>query len=267
MFGYILANKDALSEAQQTRYRSLYCGLCQALHSRYGTVARLTLSYDMVFLVLILSGMYEPEETESRGRCLIHPLKSRSRVHSRFVDYAADMTVLLSYEKVLDDRRDEGGVGAAAAEKALKSAYAKAAMRHSEKAQTISALLGQLYAAEEQRLGIDAGANLFGDVMAEIFDCGESLWGSRLREFGAALGRFVYVLDAYADFTEDKKRGRYNPLESNADESVLEVLMGEVAQLFEALPIVEDAEIIRNIIYSGVWLRYRAEQKKRGESQ
>ena len=177
------------------------------------------------------------------------------------------MTVLLSYEKVLDDRRDEGGIASAAAEKALRSAYTAAASRHSAKAQAISGYLKQLYAAEEQRLGIDAGANLFGDVMAEIFDCGESLWGSRLREFGAALGRFVYVLDAYADFDEDKKRGRYNPLESNADESVLEMLMGEVAQLFEALPMLQDAEIIRNIIYSGVWLRYRAEQKKRGESQ
>ena len=267
MFGYILANKDALSETRQTRYRSLYCGLCQALHSRYGTVSRLTLSYDMVFLVLILGSMYEPEESESRGRCLIHPLKSRLRAHNRFVDYAADMTVLLSYEKVLDDRRDEGRAVSDVAQKALKNAYAKASARHPEKAQAISQLLERLYTAEEQRLGIDAGANLFGDVMAEVFDCGESLWSDRLREFGAALGRFIYVLDAYADFAEDKKRGRYNPLESNADESVLEVLMGEVAQLFEALPLLRDAEIIRNIIYSGVWLRYRAEKKKRGESQ
>jgi hypothetical protein len=33
-------------------------------------------------------------------------------------------------------------------------------------------------------------------------------------------------------------------------------MMTEAARAFERLPIIENAEIIRNILYSGVWCRY-----------
>ena len=39
-------------------------------------------------------------------------------------------------------------------------------------------------------------------------------------------------------------------------------LMAECAKSFERLPIVENAEILRNIIYSGVWTRYEYLQLK-----
>ena len=38
--------------------------------------------------------------------------------------------------------------------------------------------------------------------------------------------------------------------------------MAECAKSFERLPIVENAEILRNIIYSGVWTRYEYLQLK-----
>ena len=155
-----------------------------------GSASCMTLSYDMVFLVLVLSSMYEPEESLLSERCIIHPIKKQPKAQSRFIDYAADMTVLLTYEKVLDDRRDEGGVLSAGAQKALHSAYREASARQPHKAQTVSNLLTRLYDAEDKKMGIDEGANLFGLVMAEIFDCGESLWGDSLRAFGEALGRF-----------------------------------------------------------------------------
>ena len=55
MFGYILANRDALTEEQQERYRALYCALCRTLGKEYGTLAKLSLSYDMVMLILMLN--------------------------------------------------------------------------------------------------------------------------------------------------------------------------------------------------------------------
>ena len=39
-------------------------------------------------------------------------------------------------------------------------------------------------------------------------------------------------------------------------------LMAECAKSFERLPIVENADILRNIIYSGVWTRYEYLQLK-----
>ena len=45
--------------------------------------------------------------------------------------------------------------------------------------------------------------------------------------------------------------------------SMLTMLIGECAAVFELLPIVQDADIMRNIIYSGVWTRYNAEMARR----
>ena len=43
---------------------------------------------------------------------------------------------------------------------------------------------------------------------------------------------------------------------------VLTVNIAECTGEFEQLPIIDDAEIMRNILYSGVWIRY---EKAKGE--
>ncbi len=44
---------------------------------------------------------------------------------------------------------------------------------------------------------------------------------------------------------------------------LLTMLLGECSTAFEALPVLQDVELLRNILYSGVWLRYEAAMKKR----
>jgi len=43
-------------------YRSYYCGLCQSLKERYGVLGQLSLNYDMTFILMLLTGLYEPED-------------------------------------------------------------------------------------------------------------------------------------------------------------------------------------------------------------
>ena len=43
-------------------YHRYYCGLCRALKEDQGAKGQLSLSYDMTFLVLLLTGLYEPSE-------------------------------------------------------------------------------------------------------------------------------------------------------------------------------------------------------------
>ena len=57
MFGYVVANKTGLSEQQLARYRAFYCGLCRALRTRCGQLGRMTLTYDMALLVMLLSSL------------------------------------------------------------------------------------------------------------------------------------------------------------------------------------------------------------------
>ena len=78
MFGYVIADLARLDEGQQTRYKSFYCGLCRALYRGYGPVPALALTYDMAFLTLFLSALYEPAEQSGASRCLRHPAQAQS---------------------------------------------------------------------------------------------------------------------------------------------------------------------------------------------
>ena len=80
MFGYVIINRDALSEAEFTRFRAHYCGLCRQLYTQYGLSGCATLSYDLTFLQLLLASLYEPEEERRTERCLLHPFKKHECV-------------------------------------------------------------------------------------------------------------------------------------------------------------------------------------------
>lgn len=74
------------------------------------------LSYDMTFLVILLTGLYEPETIYSEERCVTHPLRKHPVRRNVVSDYVADMNVLLTYYKCMDDWYDE--------KKVLKRTYA-----------------------------------------------------------------------------------------------------------------------------------------------
>ena len=69
--------------------------------------------------------------------------------------------------------------------------------------------------------------------------------------------------DAYEDVDIDQQKGNYNPLlgmakDKDFDQRVLHILTmqaAEAARNFERLPIVQDTELLRNILYSGLWIR------------
>ncbi len=62
VFGYITVNKKQLSDEQIKTYQEYYCGLCRKLKQDYGKRGQLVLNYDMTFLIVLLSGLYEPDD-------------------------------------------------------------------------------------------------------------------------------------------------------------------------------------------------------------
>ena len=62
MFGFVVADRSKMTQEQLNRYQSCYCGLCRCIGVRHGNLQRAALNYDMTFLVLLLSSLYEPEE-------------------------------------------------------------------------------------------------------------------------------------------------------------------------------------------------------------
>ena len=61
MFGYININQKELSEESKKIYQAYYCGLCQKLKTNCGTKGQMLLSYDLTFLIVLLTGLYEPD--------------------------------------------------------------------------------------------------------------------------------------------------------------------------------------------------------------
>src|SRR5574344_48638 len=103
MFGYVNIYKPELKVKDYTRYRAYYCGLCRTLKDEYGSLSRLSLSYDMTFLILLLSSVYEGEEFTDTIRCIAHPVDKRPIIINEITSYVADMNIVLMYYKFVDD--------------------------------------------------------------------------------------------------------------------------------------------------------------------
>ena len=79
----------------------------------------------------------------------------------------------------------------------------------------------------------------------------------------------------FAPTKEDAKKGNYNPfskdyiIEGFDDrvKSMLMMMMAETCREFEKLPIIKYTDILRNILYSGVWCRFETVSGKRKKEQ
>lgn len=287
MFGYVTANRPELKVKDLEKYRSYYCGVCSELHRRYGRRGQLLLSYDCTFIAILLTGLYEPEEGDRMTRCLAHPELRHHEVVNRFSAYAADMNVLLGYLKAADDWKDERKASSRALLLAYRKDYLKARERRPRQERAVRRAISSLHGIERQGLPedrgdilrtIDAAAGAGGRMFGEVCVPYEDLWAEDLRKTGFYLGKFIYLIDAYDDLGKDAESGNFNILlalkrsgEESFDGEVKEILMDTAAcccRCFEYLPIVKNVEILRNILYSGIWVRFReitqgADRKKR----
>lgn len=274
MFGYITINKAELKFKEFDVYHSYYCGLCRKLKEKYGVFGQATLSYDMTFLIILLTGLYDSKTTVKGYKCIAHPFAKQCARINEYTEYVADMNILLSYYKCKDDWIDEKKYIKLAYTKLLQGKYNKIEKRYSKKVKTIDGLLSEIQKKEKtQETNLDLMAGKFGGVMAEMFAYKEDIWENSLRKIGFYLGKFIYLMDAYEDIEEDIEKGTYNPFQSYYEDSdfeekstkLLTMMMAECSKEFELLPIIENVEVLRNILYSGVWNRYEVVREKRNE--
>lgn len=107
MFGYIILNKSEIKFKEFDVYRSYYCGLCKELKKSSGNFSRLLLSYDMTFIYILLTALYEPETVVARERCGLNPTKKQLTRKNEIGQYIADMSTIMTYYKCRDDWQDE----------------------------------------------------------------------------------------------------------------------------------------------------------------
>lgn len=272
LFGYVLPCHDELKVRELREYRAYYCGLCRCLKDSYGFTGQISLNYDMAFLGMLLTALYEPDVLVQDIRCIAHPAHRQMVKRSVYLEYAADMNILLSYFKCEDDWHDEHKILKALYGKMLLFKASKISRKYPEKAKIIKDGLKRLSDAEKSNCAdIDYVAGCFGDICAAVFVYCSDEWAEDLKRMGYFLGKFIYLMDAYEDMEEDRKQHCYNPFlaldgGNIAQERVYQILlmmMSETGRAFERLPVIQNVEILRNIIYSGVWCRYECVKNKK----
>lgn len=274
MFGYITINKAELKFREFDVYHSYYCGLCRELKKTCGRKGQLTLTYDMTFLELLLTGLYEPETRLELETCALHPLKKHEERANECTSYVADMNLFMAWYQCKDDWEDDKKLKKYAMYQLLNRHCQELTKKQSEKCRVIQTAMEELSRGEkENSQDIDKMAGCFGTVLGEVFVWKKDVWEKTLRRMGFYLGKFIYIMDAYEDIEEDREKGRFNPLMDLYEkpdfeevcQRLLTMMMAECCREFEKLPIIENVEILRNILYSGIWSHYNLVRKKRQE--
>ena len=267
MFGYVRINKMDLTFREYEHYKAYYCGLCKYLKRNHTELSRMTINYDITFLIVLLSSIYQPSAQVFHEKCIVDPVKKKKHIINEITEYAASMNILLAYYKLEDDVNDEGDIKSRLVRRAYRKSFKTAYDKYPQKADFIKACLGELRSLEEdQSTSIDQTSNCFARLLEEIFDYKDDEYRDRLRKIGFNIGKYIYIMDAYEDLDQDLEKGRYNPFSSYKDDREglkvrVDKLIGmTLARLEEAildLDINVNKSIIDNIIYSGVYLRYK----------
>lgn len=265
MFGYVQVRKPELKIKDYEVYHGFYCGLCYVLKEKYGFLGQMTLTYDMTFLVLLLSSVYDVPVEKKRARCIAHPGKKHLRLYNEMTEYAAHMNMILTYYHLRDDREDEASKKAWLGMQLYRRKERKAAGRFEKQEGSIVASLERLSELEGQgETDVLKLADCFGMLMQGLFCYKEDVFSRYFNELGYHLGRFIYVMDALDDMEKDEEKGCFNPLLKQRKRKdfiqwITELLLDEMAAAgaaYQKLPCIEYSDILGNILYAGVWNRF-----------
>lgn len=109
MYGFVRFYKDNLPESDYGTYRSIYCSLCHSLEKNYGQIPRFLLSFDLTCMAIFAYALCPqlPESAQLAG--CYGKLGKQTAVFKQlhFLDYCADISVLLAEQKLLDNKLDQ----------------------------------------------------------------------------------------------------------------------------------------------------------------
>ncbi len=274
MFGYIKTYTPELKVSEHEYYKGAYCGLCRAMGKCTGQCSRMTLSYDFAFMAILRVALTDTKVSFSKRRCIAHPFKKRPMMDKNpQLELCAYAAALLTYHKTADDISDEKGAKKALA--ALLKPFASSMRRKALKKGDTALLDG--YIAEKLReltlfetsgdVSVDRPAEIFGAILSRILAFGLEGADARLAEnIGYHMGKWIYIIDALDDFSDDVEKKRYNPfsllygdrLDDRERSLISDALKNQLCDLEKAYDLVDFGDqhlpknIIANIFYLGM---------------
>lgn len=291
MYGYVLPDKDKLSDNDYLMFQSLYCGLCIELKGEYGQLSRFTTNYDIVVFGLIIIEITKCEIEFEAKRCIANFKKKGVVKSNEFLKRLCAINILLTYYKATDDEMDSGGKKKLA-RYILKKPYKKAKEMLPTADKIIADGYNRLRELERQNCGsIDMVCDCFASLLADLikdFSLGlidelPDNYNDTYYKMCYNLGKFVYLADGLDDIGEDAKKKNYNPflakygkVEGDVRKEIFQQHGDEIKFNFTStinraieccnyLTFTHINDLIRNIIYYG--LRKKAEELFTAEKQ
>ena len=266
MFGYVRPVFSELSQEQKDAYQSVYCGLCHAMGERHGWLARFTLNYDFTLLALLHYGSGISEATVCR-RCPAHPFRGkRTCLCGDALEAAADESMILTWHKLSDDVADRGLVGGIPyriLRWLFRKGYRCAVEARPEFDAAVSREMKRLAQLERERSPqLDRTADTFAKILSAAAGNCEESQRRGMEQVLYHLGRWIYLADAWDDLREDRKAGRYNPLDARFAGKALEerdyvetTMTHSVRLICSAFQLMEFGAwtpIVENVFYRGL---------------
>lgn len=216
MFGYVKTDKPEMKVKEYEAYRGLYCSLCKAMGRHFGVLARLTLSYDITFLVLTRLSFLGTLPCFEGGRCAFNPTKKCSYCTNAEEElrYASAVAMIMLYHKVRDNISDGSVLKKLVMYLLLPWAtlkYKKAKRMYGEIAEITQECMSKQSEAEKKNsASTDEAAHQSAEALGRITAYNIDDPEGNIYRFGYGIGKWVYLTDAFDDIEKDLKDGSYN---------------------------------------------------------
>ncbi|MGW2818154.1 DUF5685 family protein [Streptomyces sp. NPDC001415] len=230
MFGIVRPCSHRLTEGLKTEWMAHLCGLCLALRSDHGQLARVVTNYDGLIVSVLTEAQAERRTGRRRtaGPCPLRAMRTAPVAQGEGARLAAAVSLVLASAKVRDHVADRDGLlgrkPVALAARRIARSWDRAGARTGaslgfdtavlvdavDRQGGIEALAGPgtpLLAVTEPTETATAAAFAHTAVLA-----GKPHNAQPLAEAGRLFGRLAHLLDAVEDRETDAASGAWNPL-------------------------------------------------------
>lgn len=225
LFGYIRPDKSNMLVKEYELYKSVYCALCKQLEKDYGIFAKAILSFDSTFFCIVSASLVGAKPEIEHHRCTVNPFKMCKFCTSLIphLKMAAAFTVISFYYKLYDDIKDELFFKSLLCRFLLLFAkrYRKKALKNFAHYDKIveKAITNQREYEKDKNISIDKSADPTAVMLKELMQTlavteqEKNIYGN----FGYFLGRWIYLIDACDDISDDLKNKNFNPFINKFD--------------------------------------------------
>lgn len=218
MFGYVIPAEDEFDNISKSTLKQYYCSLCFELKNNFGNIPRFLISYDILLPLIICDSIGKNQNEIINTKCIKHPLTSINLFHNENLKYISDITILLSYYKALDDKKDNEETKYKDMLFNLKKYQKSISYNFLSKIFSENLSLLSSYETDNIHHSLDTlchpFSNLVGLLMQNVpskIEKNSIKERSLLYVLGYNLGKWIYLIDAFDDLDEDYKNKTFNP--------------------------------------------------------